>query len=56
MSEIYQFTSQLPPTIDVKWGIGDNPEMGDKVKITVLASGFDMTLKEAGRQSCEERR
>lgn len=48
MSEIYQFTSQLPPTIDVKWGIGDNPEMGDKVKITVLASGFDMTLKEAG--------
>lgn len=22
--------------------------MGDKVKITVLASGFDMTLKEAG--------
>lgn len=47
MSEIYQFTSQLPPTIDVKWGIGDNPEMGDKVKITVLASGFDMTLKEA---------
>ena len=48
VSEIYQFTSQLPPTIDVKWGIGDNPEMGDKVKITVLASGFDMTLKEAG--------
>lgn len=47
MSEIYQFTSQLPPTIDVKWGIGDNPEMGDKVKITVLASGFDMTLKES---------
>lgn len=47
MSEIYQFTSQLPPTIDVKWGIGDNPAMGDKVKITVLASGFDMTLKES---------
>ncbi len=47
MSEIYQFTSQLPPTIDVKWGIGDNPAMGDKIKITVLASGFDMTLKES---------
>jgi cell division protein ftsZ len=47
MSEINQFTSQLPPNIDVKWGIGDNPRMGDKVKITVLASGFDMTLKES---------
>ena len=51
MSEIYLFTSQLPPTIDVKWGIGNNPEMGDKVKITVLASGFDMTLKEAGSET-----
>lgn len=47
MSEIYRFTSQLPPTIDVKWGIGDNPELRDKIKITVLASGFDMTLKES---------
>ena len=30
----------------MKWGIGDNPEMGDRVKITVLASGFDVTLRE----------
>lgn len=42
--EITKFTSELPKQIDVKWGIGDNPEMGDKVKITVLASGFDVTL------------
>ena len=54
MSEINQFTSQLPPTIDVKWGIGDNPEMGDKIKITVLASGFDMTLKESEPKKQEE--
>lgn len=47
IAEITQFTSQLPASIDVKWGIGDNPEMGDKVKITVLASGFDVTLREA---------
>ncbi|MDE6741371.1 MAG: cell division FtsZ family protein, partial [Muribaculaceae bacterium] len=44
MTEIYAFTSQLPDTIDVKWGIADNPELGDKLKVTILASGFDLTL------------
>ncbi len=46
MTEIYAFTSKLPRTIDVKWGIADNPELGDKLKVTILASGFDLTLIE----------
>ncbi len=46
MSEIRQFTDTLPSSIDVKWGVGDNPEMGERVKITVLASGFDVTLRD----------
>lgn len=44
IAEITQFTSKLPSSIDVKWGIGDDPSMGDAVKITVLASGFDVTI------------
>ncbi len=47
IAEITQFTSQLPVSIDVKWGIGDDPTMGDRVKITVLASGFDVTIDES---------
>lgn len=46
MAEITDFTQRLPQSIDVKWGIGDDPTMGDKVKITVLASGFDVTIQE----------
>ncbi len=46
ISEIRQFTDKLPSSIDVKWGIGDDPSLGDSVKITVLASGFDVTLRE----------
>ncbi|MDE5813681.1 MAG: cell division FtsZ family protein, partial [Muribaculaceae bacterium] len=46
MTEIYAFTSKLPRNIDVKWGIADNPELGDKLKVTILASGFDLTLIE----------
>ncbi len=46
INEIRQFTDNLPKSIDVKWGIGDNPELGDSVKVTILASGFDVTLRE----------
>ncbi|MCM1153358.1 MAG: cell division protein FtsZ [Muribaculum sp.] len=46
INEIRQFTAKLPSNLDVKWGIADNPELGDKVKITVLASGFDVTIND----------
>lgn len=45
-SQITNFTSKLPSSIDVKWGIGDDPSLGDKVKITVLASGFNVTISD----------
>ena len=45
--EIHNFlTSKLPPTIEVKWGIGDDPTLEDKIKVTILASGFDVTIRE----------
>lgn len=47
INEISDFTANLPSSIDVKWGIGDNPELGDRVKVTILASGFDVTLRES---------
>ena len=46
LGEITHFTSKLPSSIDVKWGVADDPSMGDKVRVTVLASGFDVTLRE----------
>lgn len=46
LGEINHFTSKLPSSIDVKWGVADDPSLGDKVRVTVLASGFDITLKE----------
>lgn len=42
--EITHFTSKLPSSIDVKWGVADDPSLGDKVRVTVLASGFDVTI------------
>lgn len=54
MTEIYNFTSQLPDSIDVKWGIADNPQLGDKLKVTILASGFDLTLVDGGKGNSPE--
>lgn len=48
INEIREFTENLPKSIDVKWGIGDDPSMGNDVKVTILASGFDVTLREGG--------
>lgn len=48
ITEITSFTSRLSG-IDVKWGIGDDPSLGDKVKITVLASGFDVTITDGDK-------
>ena len=46
IQQIREFTAKLPSNIDVKWGIADDPSLGDKVKITILASGFDVMIKE----------
>lgn len=51
IGEIRKFTAKLPSSIDVKWGIADDPSLGDKVKITVLASGFDVMIKEGSEKN-----
>ena len=56
LSEINLFTSTLPGSIDVKWGVADDPSLGDKVKVTVLASGFDVTLREEEKEESKEKK
>lgn len=46
INEITMFTSKLPKSVDVKWGIANDPSLGDKVKFTILASGFDVRIRE----------
>ena len=46
INEITEFTSKLPKSVDVKWGIANDPSLGDKVKFTILASGFDVVIRE----------
>lgn len=53
INQVTDFTNKLPSTIDVKWGIRDDPSMGDKMKVTVLASGFDITIRKNDQRAKE---
>ncbi|MCM1290493.1 MAG: cell division protein FtsZ [Prevotella sp.] len=46
VNQITAFTNDMSDSIDVKWGIADDPTLGDKFKITVLAAGFDVTIRD----------
>ena len=44
MDEFEEFTSQFDPdVVDVIWGMAQEDGLGEKVKITVLASGFELS-------------
>ncbi len=46
ISELRNFTSSIDSDVDVIWGVTVDNSLGDKVKITILAAGFDVTIRE----------
>ncbi len=48
LDEFTNFTAQLSRDFNVKWGVGLDPSLGDKVKLTLLATGFDVTIQDQG--------
>lgn len=43
MNEITQFSANLSPNIEIKWGACWDESLGESVKMTILASGFNLT-------------
>lgn len=43
-NQITQFVSNIDPQVDVIWGVAFDDTLGDKVKFTILAAGFDVTI------------
>ncbi|MDE7375500.1 MAG: cell division protein FtsZ [Muribaculaceae bacterium] len=46
--QITEFISQIDPNVDVIWGVSIDNTLGNKVKFTILAAGFDVTISEGG--------
>ena len=44
--ELTSFMSNLDPDVDAIWGVAFDETLGNQVKISILAAGFDVTLHE----------
>ena len=40
MNDVHEFMAKFGNDYKIKWGLAVNPEMGRKVKVTILATGF----------------
>lgn len=49
VDELTDFVSSLSPEVDVIWGLGFDETLGNQVKITVLAAGFDNAITDEDR-------
>lgn len=54
--ELNEFMRSLDPEVDVIWGVAFDETLGNKVKITILASGFDVTIRDEEARMTSERR
>ncbi|MBR1889581.1 MAG: cell division protein FtsZ [Alloprevotella sp.] len=43
MNEVHEFMSKFQSDVETKWGLSIDPNLGKKVKITLLATGFGMS-------------
>ena len=44
--ELTQFIGQINSSVDVIWGVCPDESIGNQVKITILAAGFEITLRD----------
>lgn len=42
MNEVHDFMAKFGNDFEIKWGLGKLPDLGKKVKITILATGFGL--------------
>ena len=48
--ELDEFVTKIDSGVDVIWGITYDDTLGEKVKLTILAAGFDVTVRENGKR------
>lgn len=68
MNDVNDFMAKFDPGFEIKWGLSTDPELGKRVKVTILATGFGLqavdnkhfdkkyTIEEANRKAEEEER
>ena len=58
MKEVNDFMAKFGEDFEIKWGLAIDPELGNKVKVTILATGFGIEdvepIERRNRHSQEE--
>lgn len=44
MSDVHEFMNKFKSDFEIKWGLATDPDLGDKIKVTVLATGFGLDI------------
>lgn len=56
MNEIHDFMSRFREDVETKWGLAADPSLGNKVKITLLATGFGLQNVPGLQEPAQEKR
>ena len=43
MNDVHDFMEKFGSDFELKWGVANDPSLGDKVKVTILATGFGLS-------------
>jgi cell division protein FtsZ len=54
MNEVHEFMSKFEANVEVKFGMGTDPTLGKRVKITILATGFGLSDVLSGVEGAEK--
>lgn len=46
MTAVNEFMDGFDDEIETKWGLSNDPELGDKIKVTILATGFGVKVED----------
>lgn len=49
--ELTSFMNNIDNGVDVIWGVGFDDTLGDKVKITILAAGFEVSIRDDNKNT-----
>lgn len=55
MNDIHEFMSRFSSEVEVIWGAAFDNELGERVKITILAAGFELSTLPAFRETRKKR-
>ena len=55
-NDIHEFMGKFGSDFEIKWGIANDPTLGDQVKVTILATGFGLNNVEGMNEHIGKRR